>query len=246
MARRLLSGLRHQPGDRSPDRGSSPAGLGRNDGARTSVVRGVQARRRCRSCLGSTSSAGHTGRESQLLVHVPKLMLTCVDRDSTGKDRHDHPDCPEEEDLEIARRLHCDPRLLAKQWDGRRLVRAGTGPCHRESRRPAVAWAVTPRACLWQPQSSGRARAHHASSFLPADELFDDHRIRPVYRGAAPMEQRTPLRRRSARKWRIKSGPDQGRLCQSHPASVRPAEGRSAPLGWSLLHSASRDAERRF
>ena len=46
-----------------------------------------------------------------------------------------------------------------------------------------------------------------------------------------------------------KGGPDQGHLRQSHPLipnSVRPAEGRSAPPGWSLLRSASRDAERRF
>ena len=46
-----------------------------------------------------------------------------------------------------------------------------------------------------------------------------------------------------------KGGPDQGRLSQSHPFvpnPVRPAEGRSAPRGWSLLRFASRDAERRF
>ena len=46
-----------------------------------------------------------------------------------------------------------------------------------------------------------------------------------------------------------KGGPDQGRLGQSHPFvpnPVRPAEGRSAPPGWSLLRSASRDVERRF
>jgi hypothetical protein len=37
MARRLLSGLRDEPGDQSADRGPSPAGLGGHDGARPTV-----------------------------------------------------------------------------------------------------------------------------------------------------------------------------------------------------------------
>jgi hypothetical protein len=71
---------------------------------------GVRDQRRRRSCRGCTRWAGDTGRESQLLVHVPKVKMACVDRNSTGKDRHDDPHCPEEEDLKFARRRHCDPR----------------------------------------------------------------------------------------------------------------------------------------
>src|SRR5262249_33050178 len=66
----------------------------------------------------------------------------------------------------------------------------------------------------------------------------------------APCEQRA-RRRKGDRHANggCKGGPDQGRAGRSHsfvPSPVRPAEARSAPPGWSLLRSASRDAGRQF
>jgi hypothetical protein len=82
MARRLLPRLRDGSGDRSADRRPAPAGLGRHAGARAAVfvVPGI-----CTDAeaAGPLHPATGDGRESRLLMHVPKVKVARVDSDGT-------------------------------------------------------------------------------------------------------------------------------------------------------------------
>ena len=82
VARRVLPGLRHRSGDRPAHHRSSPVGLGRHSCARAAVLMVSGIGTDAEAAWAVRFAASH-GREGPLLVHVPKVEMSRVDRDGT-------------------------------------------------------------------------------------------------------------------------------------------------------------------
>jgi hypothetical protein len=90
-------------------------------------------------------ATGHDRKSQVILVDVPKMKVAGVDGNGTRDDRHHDPDCPEEENLKLARRRHVgpEPKCLFVQRLGTRkrlslAVRSTYEPCNAGERQKAI------------------------------------------------------------------------------------------------------------
>jgi hypothetical protein len=71
-------------------------------------------------------ATGHDRKSQVILVDVPKMKVAGVDGDGTRDDRHHDPDCPQEENLKLARRRHVGPGpkclFVQRLWHKKKIV----------------------------------------------------------------------------------------------------------------------------